>query len=602
MGILQRVDAFLTEVAKDYHGVTPTRSTFPTLTFDDYAQWMTSGNARFPVQQTMTGETVSIDGSFGGYASAAYAGNGIVFACMQVRFMLFSEARFQFRQLRSGRPGDLFGLPSLQPLETPWPGGTTGDLLSRLLVSADLSGNGFVVKNASGGLRIIRPDWVTMVWGSPDPDASPVDTELVALLYHDGGKTERKEPQVFVRGEFAHFAPVPDPMHPIRGVGMSWLTPILREIRGDTGYTIHKLKFLDNGATVNMVVNVGGNINDKQFADWIKAFESGHRGAANAYRTLYLTAGTTATPVGSNMEQMDFKAVQGAGETRIAAAAGVPPVVVGFSEGLQGSSLNAGNYSAARRRFADLTMRPLWRNVAGSLASLVPPPPGAELWYDDRDIAFLQEDVKDAAEIQQMDALTIRQLVDAGFKPDDVVDAITAGDLRRLVGKHTGFYSVQLQELGATAATPARALSDLMAPYIAARSLEVSNPEPAAEVHVHQPDLARLMTGLDAFVQSVEARAAASEQRSSEAIEASARALQALAERESPVVHVSVPEQQPAAITFAPEVRVDVPQQAPALVTVNVPDRQTIDIASMPPAEATVVKGRDGKTTGIKVK
>ena len=57
--------------------------------------------------------------------------------------------------------------------------------------------------------------------------------------------------------------------------------------------------------------------------------------------------------------------------TRLAAAAGIPPVVVGFSEGMQGSSLNAGNYSAARRRMADGTMRPLWRNAARSLATLL---------------------------------------------------------------------------------------------------------------------------------------------------------------------------------------------------------------------------------------
>jgi hypothetical protein len=46
-------------------------------------------------------------------------------------------------------------------------------------------------------------------------------------------------------------------------------------------------------------------------------------------------------------------------------------------------------------------MRPLWRNVAGSLANIVAVPPSAELWYDDRDIPFLQEDQQDAAVIQQ---------------------------------------------------------------------------------------------------------------------------------------------------------------------------------------------------------
>jgi hypothetical protein len=108
---------------------------------------------------------------------------------------------------------------------------------------------------------------------------------------------------------------------------------------------------------------------------------------------------------------------QGAGESRIAAAAGVHPTIVGLSEGLQGSSLNSGNFGAARRLVADRTMSWLWRNAAGSLEILVPPPAGASLWYDASGIPFLREDRKDAAEIQQIKAATIRQLVDAGYEP-----------------------------------------------------------------------------------------------------------------------------------------------------------------------------------------
>ena len=431
----------------------PARSTSQTLTFDQVAQWMTSGNVKFPIQQTIGGTTETIDGSFAGYSSSAYGGNAIVFACILARLSLFSEARFQYRRLQSGRPGELFGSPALARLEQPWPGGTTGDLLSRMLVSNDLSGNAFVVATEAGGAKVLRPDWVTMVLGSgrdPVARAEDVDAELFALLYYPGGKGQTKDPEVFVRGEFAHFAPIPDPLSPFRG--MSWITPIVREIQGDTGYTTHKLKFLENGATPNMVVSLDPAITQTAYEGWVDAFEKKLPGLANAYKTLYLGGGATANVVGSDLHQMDFKVVQGAGETRIAAAAGVPPVVVGFSEGLQGSSLNAGNYSAARRRFADLTMRPLWRNAAGSLASLVPVPAGAELWYDDRDISFLQEDVLDAAEIQSRQMLTIESGVRAGFEPGSVRDAVTSGDLTRLV--HTGLYSVQLQPPGKTEPAP----------------------------------------------------------------------------------------------------------------------------------------------------
>lgn len=131
--------------------------------------------------------------------------------------------------------------------------------------------------------------------------------------------------------------------------------------------------------------------------------------------------------------------------TRIAAAAGTHPVIVGLSEGLAGSSLNAGNFKQARRAFADKTMRPLWRIAAASLAKFTSPPPRTRLWYDDRDIPFLRDDQADVAEIQSRQAAAIRQLVDAGYDPDAVIDAVQADDFALLRRRHSGLFSVQLQ-------------------------------------------------------------------------------------------------------------------------------------------------------------
>jgi hypothetical protein len=90
-------------------------------------------------------------------------------------------------------------------------------------------------------------------------------------------------------------------------------------------------------------------------------------------------------------------------------------------------------------------LRPTWRNFVGSVSQIMNIPPGAELWYDDRDIPFLQEDVKDAADIQSVQAQSIKALIDIGWDPDSVVDAIIANDFGRLKGNHTGLPSVQLQ-------------------------------------------------------------------------------------------------------------------------------------------------------------
>jgi hypothetical protein len=115
---------------------------------------------------------------------------------------------------------------------------------------------------------------------------------------------------------------------------------------------------------------------------------------------------------------------------------------------LQGSSLNAGNFGAARRLVSDVPMRSLWRNAAGSLEVLVPPPnPGTRLWYDDRDVAFLREDAKDAAEIMQIETQTIGQAVRDGFTPDSAKAAVGARNVDLLV-PIPGWISVQLQPGG----------------------------------------------------------------------------------------------------------------------------------------------------------
>jgi phage portal protein BeeE len=393
-----------------------------------------------------------IGSDFVGLIQGGYKANGIVFACELTRMALFSEARFQWRQMNNGRPGDLFGTQDLRILEKPWRTGTTGDLLTRMILDADFAGTGYVARRHERQDRLMRmrPDWVVLVLGSQDdPDYAnlAMDAEILGCIYHPGGIMSGHTAIPLLADEFAQFAPIPDPLATYRG--MSWLSPIIREIEGDAAATMHKLMFFKNGASPQMVVTMGPEVSPTNLQQFVAKMDDSHQGWQNAYKTLYLGGGADVTVVGKDLAQLDFKATQGAGETRIAAAAGVHPVIAGLSEGLAGSSLNSGNFNSAARLVADRTLRPLWRNVAGSLENIVPPPDRAELWYDDRDISFLQEDRKDAAEIQFIDAQAIRQLVDAQFEPASVVAAVAAQDMTLL--KHTGIPTVQGQQAAAGA-------------------------------------------------------------------------------------------------------------------------------------------------------
>lgn len=378
--------------------------------------------------------------------------NPIVAAAIHARMLVFAEARFLWQPFQDGRPGRLFGNQELALLEQPWGTGTTGDLLARMLVDADLYGNSYWVKmqerNSAHLMRLDPAKTMVLTGSAEDPTSGkPYGRHLVGYAVLDDNN---QEVAMFTPDEVCHFKPLPDPIHEFRG--RTWLSTVMSDVEADNEFSTYKHSFMRNAATPNLVVSFDPTITKEAFETFVNRLDASHKGVDRAFKTLYLGGGADVKVVGANFDQLNLKAVQGAGETRIAAAAGVPASYLGISEGLAGSALNAGNYGAARRRFADGTIRPLWRSAAAALQTLLTlPDPTVRLWYDDRDVSFLQEDVLDAADIRAKDASTMRQLVDGGFDPNSVVDAVTTGDMTLL--RHSGNLSVQLQPAEPTAGT-----------------------------------------------------------------------------------------------------------------------------------------------------
>lgn len=422
------------------------------MSFSDYMTQLqqvtfgVGGNSyTLPMMTTQSGSRQEDpDGSFQSYTSGIYKADGVVFAVMAARSLLLSETAFKFRNVSDRH---LFGGVGLRLLEEPWPNGTTGELLTRLEQDVTLAGNAYVMRDGRR-LRRLDPSKVSILLGSDRDPADPTaqyDVEVIGYVYDD--KSSGSARKVFSPEQVAHWSPIPDPACSYRG--MSWLTPVLREIMSDQAATIHKQRFFENAATPNLAIKFPESIKTKEQFEQIRdAMDSSHAGATNAWKTLYLAAGADVSVVGADFKSLDFKSIQGTYETRICNAGRVPAVVAGVSEGLSGSSLNAGNFSQARRLFVDGWYRPHVRSLCAALARLVPAPAGAELWYDDTDIGMLREDVKDAAEIAGQQASAIRQAIEAGFEPDAAVDFVMSNDPAKLSGKHTGNVSVQLQPPG----------------------------------------------------------------------------------------------------------------------------------------------------------
>lgn len=368
------------------------------------------------------------------------------FAAQLVRALVLSQARFTFRNVpwHPSSPRKQFGTSALTILDKPWTNATAGELIARMEWHAGLAGNAYVMRRPNR-LRVLRPDWVAILYGSdlePEDPTHAIDGEVVGYVYQNGGLgTSGNDPITITPDAMAHWSPIPDPEN--AGIGMSWITPAVREIQGDIAATEHKLTFFKNGATPNLVVKGIPSFDEQQFNAVVDLIEARHTGIRNAYKTLYLSQGADATVVGSNLAEMDLKNVQGAGETRISALSRVHPTILGIAEGLAGSSLNAGNFGMARRIWADTWIYPTLQDLASSVSSLVDVPALSEMWFDVSDMPILREDAKDAADISYTIAQTVTTLVKEGFTAESSIAAATTGDMSRLV--HSGLVSVQLQ-------------------------------------------------------------------------------------------------------------------------------------------------------------
>lgn len=399
---------------------------------------------------TYAGQKVEpVTDTFMGYVSGAYKTNGIIFAVSMARARPFSEISFRFRRRSQvGGGSDLFGNRDLDLLDRPWPGGTTQDLLLRAEQDITCAGTFFVARvpgpDGEDRLRRLRPDWCEFILTAP-PDQA-VASDVVGIKYTAGGPWSDGPSELYpVRGKFAEaafWAPIPDPDALFRG--MSWLSPVIQEMQSDKAATTHKMKFFENAATPNLAVSLKETVSPESFAKFVRMMNEASVGVDKAYKTLYTGGGADVRVVGADMRQIDFRATQGAGETRIAAAGGVPPIVVGLSEGLAAATYS--NYGQAKRAYSDLFLRSQWRSFCGAIAPIIDVPEDATLWYDARDVAFLREDAKDLADTQATQAGTINTLISAGYTPETVVLAVQAEDFSLL--EHSGMMSVQLQPPG----------------------------------------------------------------------------------------------------------------------------------------------------------
>lgn len=455
--------------------------------------------ADFPLTGVMPVNSLKgspVEASAADFATAVrtiHSRSGVVSSAVTARGLVMSQLNFKFRNLRDD--GRLFGTAALSPLERPGADLTRQSLMMRVEQDVAYHGN-FYARRLPDGLRRLRPDWVNILIGSNERVDDPslaADATVVGYTYKPGGPTSSHPAQLLTPSEVAHWAPEPHPTSLF--IGEAWVTSIYREIAADMQATDHVSKFFSNAATPNMIAKAPpGVVTIDQFNEWVDAFDGGHRGALNAWKTIYTQAGTDIEIVGAQLAELGMAELQGGFETRVSSRSRVPATVLLIREGLSGSALNAGNYAQTRRLWADSWFSPYAQAFCASMERIIDVPGGAELTFDPARVLLLQEDQQDSATIRQSDSQTIRALTDAGYGPDAVIEYVRGnGDLSKLVGSHSGLYSVQLQEPGMAGS---------------GTSAEPAEPqESAAEVARAQAEIIqKLYLGVDVVVSDEEAR------------------------------------------------------------------------------------------------
>jgi len=408
-----------------------------------------------PSQNALAASRPTVSGDLASIVNAAQP-NSVVTAAVFTRALVLSQLWFEYENWQTGAR---FRHRDLSIFEEPGGFTTMPRLLVDMEVSQSYAGNTYVWKDSKRGrLRVLRPDYVSIVLGSDAPperledaERAPagdrrealdyaLDAEVVAYVYQPSPLVA---PQVIPASEVAHWVSEGHALSP--WLGSSWITSCVREIVAEEQADVYADKFFQQGATPRLVYKMDPRLNKDQAAAFKQLNEEQSAGLYNSHRTLYVGGATDVQVVGSKLGDLALERFRAMLENRLASRSRVPPQILQTAAGNSGSSLNSGNYDSARKQFADLFFEPYADGLAAALQKIAPGPKRASrLSWDRRRVLLLQQDLLDGAEVLAKNMSAIRTGIDTGFEPDAMVTAVTTANLGSLVGKHSGKFSVQL--------------------------------------------------------------------------------------------------------------------------------------------------------------
>lgn len=362
-------------------------------------------------------------GSYASFAADGYNANAIVNAA--IREIASSVSMPEYRMMRELPDGGTEKIKNelSYVLDYPNESQEQAEFIELLTVHLMVSGNGYVmrVRNGSGrivALRLLRPDRVQIKIGS--------DGLVAYYEYQLDGRT------FDIRSEDVAHIKLPNPMDDV--YGLSPLQVVARYINLDTSIATFMRAYFSNAGVPAGILKVNRRITSQQEADAARTkWRSSFSGPRGWHGIAVLDEDAEYQQVAPNIKEMDTSAITIQTETRICAAFGVPPILLGLKSGLDSSTYS--NYEQARSAFWDETVSPLIHRLEGFLERVLEIPETQdgeiEIVADMGDVRAYQEDTdavsRRTTEQYQAGIITLNEA--RGVLGYDPVDK---GDLRRV--------------------------------------------------------------------------------------------------------------------------------------------------------------------------
>lgn len=321
-----------------------------------------------------------------------YRAQVTVFACIRRIAIAFQESTPKVAiEVKPDVWEDLTEHPLQGLLNQPNPSMSYAEFSFHSLMHSHLTGRSFLWKwrNVAG--------YVTELWPVPTSWVVPRADREGKLAAYEIFQGQGREPKLVPLRDIVEVR-FPDPENLSGAIGP--LQAAMRDVQTDEERADYLIEMMSNTRTPGTVL--------KQTLPWTpeemddaRSLLSDGLGKGRRGKTLFMSGEDVSIDFPAPLKDLDWKGVSNLSETRICAAFGVPPIIIGLRSGLENATYS--NYEQALKSFMNGTMVPLWymhdsAMTRGLLRDEGESDDSIQLYHDTTDVQALQEDQDKRAE------------------------------------------------------------------------------------------------------------------------------------------------------------------------------------------------------------